>query len=207
MCESVIEPVLFAARLVGLSRYGLLMTLLTMDWHPFWVSYEWWRDIGTGLLTVVSALLVGASTLIVAIRSHLLARAVTERENKRLIAEADERYNARLTSSVENAAERVLDYIEHSGRTTRGLAVKTFAATSALTLTDAIARGGDRKVISAALAAFNESADDVDAGVRALVAGEVAGAIIAVVARRDPNAAILGKIQTAVSRARSRRTS
>lgn len=190
-----------------MSRYGLPMTLLTTDWHPFWVSYEWWRDIGTGLLTVVAALLVGASTLSVAIRSHLLAEAVTKRENKRIADEASERYDARLASAVENAAERVLDYLEHSGRTTVGLSGKTFAATAALTLTDAVARGDDRKVTSAALSAFNEAANDTDARVRALVAGEVAGAIIAIVARQDSNAVILGKIRTAVSRARERPSS
>ncbi|SBN64439.1 hypothetical protein GA0004736_3399 [Curtobacterium sp. 9128] len=42
------------------------------DWHPF-NSYEWWRDIGTGLLGVLAALFIGAATIAVAAKSNSIA--------------------------------------------------------------------------------------------------------------------------------------
>lgn len=186
------------------ARYGQPVMLMDIDWHPFWISYEWWRDIGTGLLSVVGAVLIGASTVFVAFRSHALAKTVTERESRRIAVEAAERYDARLTSVVETAVGRVLDFVEHSSRTTEGLGTKKFALATALTLVHAVARGDDLKVTRAALDALEQSMDDDDALVRALVAGEIAGAITAVVARKDSIAVILGKIQTAVKRARAR---
>ncbi|TPG05570.1 hypothetical protein [Curtobacterium flaccumfaciens] len=53
------------------------MRLMATEWHP-WFSYEWWSEIGTGLLGVVAASIVGGVTVWVALRSNRVARETVE---------------------------------------------------------------------------------------------------------------------------------
>lgn len=63
--------------------------LRAVEWHP-WFSYEWWSDIGTGLLGVVAATIVGGVTVWVALRSNRVARETVE-YTKRVRAEDEKR--------------------------------------------------------------------------------------------------------------------
>lgn len=53
------------------------MTPLATYWHP-WFSYEWWAEIGTGLLGVVAATIVGGVTVWIARRSNRVAQETVE---------------------------------------------------------------------------------------------------------------------------------
>ncbi|PYY49023.1 hypothetical protein DEJ03_00325 [Curtobacterium sp. MCLR17_043] len=68
------------------------MTLLTTEWHP-WFSYEWWSDIGTGLLGVVAATIVGGVTVWIALRTDRVARETVEFSKR--VREADEQREER----------------------------------------------------------------------------------------------------------------
>lgn len=71
-------------------RYGQPVSLMSTEWHPFWTSYEWWRDIGTGLLGVVAATIVGGVSVWLALRSNRVARETVE-YTKRVRAEDEKR--------------------------------------------------------------------------------------------------------------------
>lgn len=186
------------------ARYGQRVIAQAAEWHDYW-TYEWWRDIGTGLLTVTAAVLVGASTLTVAIRSHLLSRAVTAREAKRIADERSERYDGRLTTAVERAIERLVDYLDHSVRGTTDQQIKRVAAVTAVTMVQAVARGNDNKIATAAGKAFTEASASTSSPVRSLITGEVMGVLSAMVARREPASSLLAKITSAVARAEASR--
>jgi hypothetical protein len=66
------------------------MSLLTIDWHSAWVSYEWWRDIWLPAAGAAASTVVALAALRVAIRGHRLAAQTTE-FTKKLRAEEDER--------------------------------------------------------------------------------------------------------------------
>lgn len=58
------------------------MDLLTYDWHPAWISYEWWRDIGLPIAGAIASTVVGGAAVIVAMRGHRLAELTTEFSKK-----------------------------------------------------------------------------------------------------------------------------
>lgn len=62
------------------------MELLAYDWHPVWVSYEWWRDIGASLVSLLGVLasaLVGFAAFRVARQGHRLAKEIRDDDDKR----------------------------------------------------------------------------------------------------------------------------
>jgi hypothetical protein len=55
--------------------------LMETDWHPIWISYEWWRDIGVPTLGAIGSVAVGVGAIVVAVRSAQIAKAATDRED------------------------------------------------------------------------------------------------------------------------------
>lgn len=64
------------------------MELLAYDWHPEWISYEWWRDIGASVVGVVASAVVGVVALGVAFQGHRLAKRIRNDDEKRRQEEA-----------------------------------------------------------------------------------------------------------------------
>jgi len=83
--------------------------LMTTDWHPLWISYEWWRDVGTPGLSGVGGILVGVGAIVVAARTHALAKQVRNDEQKRDQDAARARYRDHLFRTVEPAVAALLD--------------------------------------------------------------------------------------------------
>ena len=60
----------------------MLLEWMPKDWHESVSSYEWWRDIGTGLLGVFAAVSVGLVTVWVAAKSNRIAANTQEFQNQ-----------------------------------------------------------------------------------------------------------------------------
>lgn len=86
------------------------MIALTFDWHPFWISYEWWRDIGTGLMSVATAAIVGGTTIAVAVRSQRMARSAQDVASSRDEKASVDRYRDQIVRVVEPAVSALVAY-------------------------------------------------------------------------------------------------
>lgn len=87
----------------------MVLAWMPKDWHQCWTTYEWWRDIGTGLLGVVAALIVGSLTIWVAAKSNRIAE--NTQEFQKLVREEDARRDLR-----ERLREERLDRSDIAGK-------------------------------------------------------------------------------------------
>lgn len=183
------------------------MMTLASDWHPPIESYEWWRDIGGGLLGVVAASIVGAVTLLVAWRSHRLARRVTDREERRIDRERDERYDARLVGMVEPAMSSLLRYIRAADEEFEGPGhfAEQATVTARLTLVDAVARGADRRVSGALIAQHLRLIRHRNPGVHLEVAAEWTGHLGSLVSRKHSVDVLVAMVESSIDRAETQR--
>lgn len=90
-----------------MARYGQPVMLMTTEWHPSWISYEWWSDIGTGLLGALASLFVGGASVVVAFaalriarRGHQLAKQAERRETRAAEFDARERAASELVDLI-----------------------------------------------------------------------------------------------------------
>ncbi|MDR6574327.1 hypothetical protein J2X60_002986 [Curtobacterium sp. 320] len=172
--------------------------LLDIDWHPV-DSYEWWRDVGTGSLGVIAAVLTAAATIWVAIRSHNLAKKVAEdaaeradrdRRDAERRAEDDraDRYKDQLGRVIDSAMTALVAY---GNAVTEGLGWtdeqrQLHAASQArLMLVHATANEHDKPATQAVYEEFHSSGHSARWDVRRSVAGLLAGALANVLARQD----------------------
>lgn len=171
--------------------------LLMPEWHPIWISYEWWRDIGTGALGVVAAVLTAAATLVVAVRSHLLATKVaTDAETRanqdgvaaevRAERDRDDRYREQLGRVIDSAMATLVEYgnaVKQGFGPTEGESQLRAAAQARLMLVDATASEDDKPATRAVYEEFHASGHHIRWDVRRSVAGLLAGALAQVLAR------------------------
>ncbi|ROS63889.1 hypothetical protein EDF42_2143 [Curtobacterium sp. PhB172] len=181
------------------------MTQFPTDWHPSWITYEWWGDIGTGLLSFLAAAVIGGITVTIAIRSHILAgRSVREAKDR---AERDtaDRYRDQLVRVVEPA---VGDLVAYGNLIDAAKMVNTdeerqvrAGVLSRLILVDAVAQGEDRALTSAIIESFSQGSRVLRHGwiVRVQIAGRLAGALAGVVGKQNSHDELLADIKGAVA--------
>lgn len=168
------------------SRYGQRMIHLPAGWPPLF-SFEWWSGIGTGLLSFTAAVLIGATTATVAIRSHLLAQRVAKAAEEQSESAREERYRDQLWVAVESAITSIVEYgnaVEQRGAMRGTERQLHAAATARLVLVDATARGEDKRPTRAAYEVFHEVGHHPMYRVRQNVAGLIAGALAQTLARQ-----------------------
>ncbi|MET3452215.1 hypothetical protein [Curtobacterium sp. 1544] len=154
------------------------------------MTYDWWKDIGTGLMAVVAALTVGFTTIRVAYGSRELAREVSDREKKRSEAADRERYRDQLLRVIEPAVTSLVTYGNalSASDEPNSVAIRQLRAdaTARLTLVDAIADERDRYITSAILRDFLEATEhDRHPDVRIQVVSRFAGSLSGLIAQRD----------------------
>jgi hypothetical protein len=164
---------------------------MTTDWHPFWISYEWWRDIGTGLMSVAAALALGITTISVAIGSRRLAKKVSDREEVRGERADVERYRDQMVRVIEPAVTALVAYgnamMATSTPNSKENEQLRADALARLALVDAVANQNDRLITHVINLEFFEATDrSHHPVVRQNVAGRFAGALAGVIAHRDP---------------------
>lgn len=91
------------------SRYRQCEMLLTIESQP-WFSYGWWADIGMPGLAGVGGSVVGVGAIVVAARTHSLAKQVRRDEQDRDRDAARKRYREQLFRTVEPAISAILDH-------------------------------------------------------------------------------------------------
>ncbi|WP_412160854.1 hypothetical protein [Curtobacterium flaccumfaciens] len=182
------------------------MILLTTDWHAAWTTYEWWRDIGASVISAGVAVVIGASTVTVAVTSARFARAVKRQEDERNRRLDEGLYEARLLEVVGDAMVQALEYINlFAGRWSWGDVHHRRAqgaVTARITLADAVARGRDRDVTTAILGAFIDVSETPNKTVQVEGAGELVGLLAALASRKYDPAEVLEQTQTVLDRAR-----
>ncbi|WIE55390.1 hypothetical protein [Curtobacterium sp. MCBD17_003] len=57
------------------------MMLVIDDWHPSWISYEWWRDIGVPLGGAIATFVVGLGAIVVGRSGNKQAATIANRES------------------------------------------------------------------------------------------------------------------------------
>lgn len=106
--------------------------LMDTDWHPIWISYEWWRDIGVPTLGAVGSVAVGVGAIVVALHSTRIAKAAHERQEdaakradrrrfgvlatKWLKAAVEDRFNRGIDSLFEDTEKKAVDKEQRSAR-------------------------------------------------------------------------------------------
>lgn len=170
------------------SRYGQRVIQLPAGWPPLF-SFEWWSGIGTGLLSFTAAALIGATTVTVAIRSHLLAQQVAATAAEQSKSAREERYRDHLWIAVESAITSIVEYgnaVEQRGVMGATERQMHAAAQARLVLVDATAQGEDKGPTRAAYEVFHEVGHHPIYRVRQNVAGLIAGALAQTLARQAP---------------------
>lgn len=181
------------------------MTQFPTDWHSSWSTYEWWGDIGTGLLSFLAAVVIGGITVTIAIRSHQLARRSAREVKERADRDDAERYRDQLIRVVEPAVTELVAFgnlVDTARRIdTAEERQARAAALSRLVLVDAVAQGKDRELASAISQAFFVGSLVVPWGwvVRVQVAGRLAGALAAVVGKQHTHADLLKDVESTVA--------
>lgn len=132
--------------------------LTTTDWHPLWISYEWWRDVGTPGLSGVGGILVGVGAIVVAARTHALAKQVRNDEQKRDQDAARARYRDHLFRTVEPAVAALLDQRANDEEPDSAKPLERVRPVtnvmSRLNVLRAIANTEDRRYIDAVIGAY-----------------------------------------------------
>ncbi|MCS6559972.1 hypothetical protein NYQ31_16355 [Curtobacterium flaccumfaciens] len=180
------------------------------EWHPAWTSYEWWGDIGTGLLSFISAVVIGGATVAIAVRSHRLA-ATSARDGEARAARDDaERYRDQLIRVVEPAVSELVLYgnlVNSADRLDTVAELQARASTIArMNLVEAVARERDREVAVAITEVFVEGSRVVRFGkfVRVQVAGGMAEALADLLGRQKAHAELVADIRSTVGREKVR---
>lgn len=165
--------------------------LLTAGLLLHWPSYDWWKDIGTSLISASAALIIGGSTLTLAVRAQSFARAAkadTDRQH----------YEGRLVDFVEKAVDEGLVYVKGS---TRGWSVgrndhrlAQAAVIGRMILLSAVARGDDRKVVDEVIATFGIISDYKASDVQVESISELIGALAALAAREHSTSELIYEI-------------
>jgi hypothetical protein len=181
------------------------MSHFPSDWHPSWITYEWWGDIGTGLLSFLAAAVIGGITVTIAIRSHMLAGRSVREAKDRADRDTAERYRDQLVRVVEPAVGELVAYgnlIDAAKMINTDEERQVRAGVlSRLILVDAVAQGEDRALTSAIIESFSQGSRVLRYGwiVRVQIAGRLAGALAAVVGKQHSHDELLADIEGAVA--------
>jgi hypothetical protein len=158
-----------------------------------WPSYAWWRDIGTALISAAAAVVIGASTLTIAVRAQAFARMAKSDQDR-------QQYEERLVTAVEKSVDEVLQYVKGStegwtvGRNDHRLAQAS--VTGRLVLLNAVSRGEDRAVVDLVTATFGIISDYKALDVQVNSIGELIGVLAALAARSHSSSELLDTIAT-----------
>lgn len=177
------------------------MNVEVISWNEFlkaglllhWPPYGWWRDIGTSLISASSALIIGGSTLTLAVRAQSFARAAKTDADR-------QQYEGRLVDFVEKAVDEGLVYVKGStqgwavGRNDHRLAQA--AVVGRMVLLSAVARGDDRKVVDEVIATFGIISDYRASDVQVQSISELIGALAGLAAREHSTREIIDAINT-----------
>lgn len=167
-------------------RYLQRVMLIETEWHPFWISYEWWTDIGASSLSGLGGVLVGVGAIVVAARTHSLAKLVRDDEQRRDLLAAEVRYREQLFRTVDLAVTALLEFRGQLAAAMYGGQKPVWSAIadvrSRLGMIDAIADADDKRVVRAVLKAFEEAVDVANPAVLHNALGKLAGVLPMVLA-------------------------